>query len=118
MASTSDLADVCRILSVPARVRIVELLSRRTLCVGALAGRLSVTQGAVSQHLRILKDAGLVVGEKRGYYVHYRLNRRTLARCKSAINKLLDAALRGPGTKSKGKRQCPRKRTSANARNC
>jgi DNA-binding transcriptional ArsR family regulator len=57
--------------------------------VGALSARLDVTQGAVSQHLRILRDADLVVAEKRGYFVHYRLNDKKLDKWKDVIGKLL-----------------------------
>ena len=60
------------------RVRIVCLLKERALCVNALATRLGVSQSAVSQHLRILRHAGLVIPDKRGYWVHYRLNEDTL----------------------------------------
>ena len=77
-------------LSVPARVRIVQLLKGRALCVNALTARLSITQGAVSQHLRIMLDAGLVLDEKRGYFVHYRLNEKVLAEWQEQIRKLLD----------------------------
>src|SRR3989304_3410221 len=47
------------------------------------------TQGAVSQHLRVMRDAGLVIDEKRGYYVHYRLNEQTLNRWRKQIDGLL-----------------------------
>jgi ArsR family transcriptional regulator, arsenate/arsenite/antimonite-responsive transcriptional repressor len=67
-----------KVLSVSTRVRIVQLLKKRPLCVGALARRLGVSDAAVSQHLRILRDAGLVTDSKRGNFVHYRLNARTL----------------------------------------
>jgi len=89
MSKTSDLAYVCKILSVGTRVRILQLLKGRALCVGALSARLDVTQGAVSQHLRILRDADLVVAEKRGYFVHYRLNEKTLSKWKSMVDRLL-----------------------------
>jgi len=89
MSKTSDLAYVCKILSVGTRVRILQLLKGRALCVGALSARLHVTQGAVSQHLRILKDADLVVAEKRGYFVHYQLNGKTLSKWKSMVDRLL-----------------------------
>jgi len=88
MSKTSDLAYVCKILSVGTRVRILQLLKGRALCVGALSARLDVTQGAVSQHLRILRDADLVVAEKRGYFVHYRLNEKTLSKWKSMVDRL------------------------------
>jgi DNA-binding transcriptional ArsR family regulator len=58
---------------------MIELLKRRSLCVNALAHALDITPAAVSQHLRILRDADIVVADKRGYFVHYRVNEKTLA---------------------------------------
>ena len=90
MAREADeLARILKVLSVATRVRIVQILKSRGLCVGAMASQLDVTQGAVSQHLRLMRDAGLVIDEKRGYYVHYRLNEETLARCRGQIDNLL-----------------------------
>ena len=74
MDDPKELARLLKVLSVETRVRIVQILKGRVLCVNALASRLNVTQGAVSQHLRIMRDAGLVIDDKRGYFVHYRLN--------------------------------------------
>jgi DNA-binding transcriptional ArsR family regulator len=85
-----ELARILKVLAVGARVRIVQLLKGRVLCVGALASQLDVTQGAVSQHLRVMRDAGLVIDEKRGYYVHYRLNEQTLAKWRKQVDGLLD----------------------------
>lgn len=85
----AELAHICKILSVDTRVRILQLLKDRALCVGALSARMDITQGAVSQHLRILRDAGLVVAEKRGYFVHYKVNKKTLNKWKSIIDRLL-----------------------------
>ena len=79
MTEAQKLARIFKTLSVDKRVRIIQLLSKQgPLCVRALSSRLDVTQGAVSQHLRILRDAGLVETDKQGYFVHYRLNRKTL----------------------------------------
>ena len=83
------LARVLKVLAVGTRVRIVQLLRERTLCVNALAARLDVTQGAVSQHLRVMRDADLVIDERRGYRVHYRLNEETLAQWRTDIDALL-----------------------------
>ena len=83
------LARMLKVLSVGTRVRIVHLLRGRALCVNALAARLGVTQGAISQHLRIMRDARLVIDEKRGYHVHYRLNEATLESWREAANRLL-----------------------------
>ena len=103
--SPDKLARLLKVLSVPTRLRIVELLKGRTLCVNALACRLDVTQGAVSQHLRVMRDADLVVDEKRGYFVHYRLDEDTLAAWREEIDRLLDPDV-GAGTDTKGAAKC------------
>jgi len=84
-----QLARLLKVLAAATRVRIVQLLKGRALCVNALAARLGVTQGAVSQHLRVMRDAGIVIDEKRGYWVHYRLNENTLAAWRDALDALL-----------------------------
>ena len=89
MKEAQRLARIFNVLSVDTRVRIIQLLKGRALCVGALSARLDVTQGAVSQHLRVLRDADLVIAEKRGYYVHYRLNEKTLGRWRKAVEPFL-----------------------------
>ena len=104
MADPKELARLLKVLSSDVRVRIVHLLRGRALCVGALAGRLGVTPGAVSQHLRVMRDAGLVADEKRGYYVHYRLNAQTLAAWREEIDDLL--APPGAGAETKGTSKC------------
>ena len=79
MEDAARAARLFKALSSETRVRIVRLLRDRALCVGALAARLGVSSAAVSQHLRILREAGLVTADKRGYYVHYHLNGAALA---------------------------------------
>lgn len=90
MLDNKNLARLLKILSVGTRVEMIRLLKGRALCVNALAARLNVTPGAVSQHLRVMRDAGLVIDEKRGYYVHYRLSEQTLATWREAIDELLN----------------------------
>jgi len=89
MSDSQKLAFIFKILSVDSRIRIIQLLKDRPLCVGALCSQLQITQGAVSQHLRILRQAGLVTAEKRGYYVHYRLHEETLAELKDEMEHFL-----------------------------
>ena len=110
-----DLARLLKVLSVETRVRIVQLLKGRALCVNALAARLDVTQGAVSQHLRVMRDAGLVIDEKRGYFVHYRLNEDTLAAWREEIDKLLDPK-HGACADTKGVSKCAAIRSKKAAR--
>lgn len=75
----SALADVTRL-------KLIRLLYQqqdgRALCVNALAALLGVTQSAVSQHLRVLKAIGLLKSERRGYYIHYSINKEALERCR------------------------------------
>jgi len=118
MNAPKELARLLKVLSVETRVRIMQLLKGRVLCVNALAARLDVTQGAVSQHLRIMRDADLVIDEKRGYYVHYRLNEDTLTAWREKIDELLDPAV-GAGTDAKGASKCvaaTRRRKAARSR--
>ena len=89
MGEAEDMAHMFKVLSVVARVRIIDLLRRRSLCVNALSHILGVTPAAVSQHLRVLRDADLVVAEKRGYFVHYRINPAALERWGETARSLL-----------------------------
>ena len=90
MSEADKAARVFKVLSVDTRVRMIELLKHRSLCVNALAQTLSITPAAVSQHLRVLRDAEIVTAEKRGYFVHYRINEATLAEWKKLADNLLD----------------------------
>ena len=85
------LADIFKALSDPTRLGLVRLLSGNegALCVNALSHMLGVSQSAVSQHLRVLRQAGLVRGERRGYFVHYALDRNVLKEHKDRIIKTL-----------------------------
>lgn len=73
--SAEQQARVFAALADPTRLRLLGLLLRQSgtnaLCVNALARSLGVSQPAVSQHLRVLKDVGLVRGERMGFRVHY-----------------------------------------------
>ena len=90
MKDTEKLARIFKILSVERRIRIIELLKRQPLCVNALAHFLGITQAAVSQHLRIMRDAEIVVGEKRGYFIHYRVNEGRLAEFSETARKVFE----------------------------
>ena len=89
MTDHVKLARVFKILSVDTRVRMIDLLKRHSLCVNALAKALEVTPAAVSQHLRVMRDSGIVTAEKRGYFVHYRVNEVELKRWRDAAENLL-----------------------------
>jgi ArsR family transcriptional regulator len=79
MSESEKQARIFKVLSAETRVRMIELLKQRPLCVNALARALTITPAAVSQHLRVLRDADVVVADKQGYFVHYRINAKTLS---------------------------------------
>jgi DNA-binding transcriptional ArsR family regulator len=88
MDDVVEVADTLKILSDPTRLRLIRLLGQNqgSLCVNALAHRLGVTQSAVSQHLRVLRAAGLVQGDRQGYRVHYSLNAARVAQVKEILS--------------------------------
>lgn len=89
MTDSEKQARIFKVLSVSTRVRMIDLLKSRSLCVNALARALEITPAAVSQHLRILRDADIVIADKQGYFVHYRVNPKTLAEWNESAKQLL-----------------------------
>lgn len=69
----NDAGDLLRALAAPVRIAIVLQLRESERCVHELVGALGVTQPLISQHLRVLKAAGVVHGERSGREVLYRL---------------------------------------------
>lgn len=73
------LAAMCRALAHPARVRILRLLIERNACVcGEIVEVMPLAQSTVSEHLRILKEAGLIVGEVDGPRVCYCVDKKSI----------------------------------------
>lgn len=102
MDEIEELAEIFKALSDPTRLRLIKLLrgqapcerpgecNRRSfLCVNALAHRLGITQSAVSQHLRVLRQAGLVSWVRRGSFMHYSLDKNGLEKYKAALQQVL-----------------------------
>jgi ArsR family transcriptional regulator, arsenate/arsenite/antimonite-responsive transcriptional repressor len=88
-AADVELARLARALAHPARVRIVRLLARRGECVcGQIVLDLPLAQATVSQHLKVLKEAGIVRGQVDGPRVCYCLDPRTLKRVKELLGEL------------------------------
>jgi ArsR family transcriptional regulator, arsenate/arsenite/antimonite-responsive transcriptional repressor len=84
-----ELALLAKAVGHPARVQILRLLVRRESCIcGDIVDELPLAQSTVSQHLKVLKDAGLVRGDIDGPRVCYCIEPRTLRRLKSLIGSL------------------------------
>ena len=72
-----SLAATCKALSHPARLEILQTLALRGTCIcGEIVDLMPLSQATVSQHLKILKNAGLITNEKQGKQVYYSLRMR------------------------------------------
>ena len=90
MADAEKLARIFKLLSVEARIRIVQALQHRSLCVTELTSQLGISQEATSQHLRVLRDAGIVKFQKRGFHVYYSLDKQNMAFIYKAVSALYE----------------------------
>ncbi len=104
MDKIEKLSEIFKALSDPTRLKLVKLLSQRSteitlnncnpdtcqgkagpLCVNALVNRLGGTQSAISQHLRVLRQAGIIRGERKGSFIHYSINQDNLDEFKTML---------------------------------
>jgi DNA-binding transcriptional ArsR family regulator len=91
-------AEIFKVLSVETRVKIIELLKANgALGVKEISERLGITPPAVSQHLKILKQAGLVRSERQGYWIPYSINEEAMEGCREILNEVCTCGCRGTG---------------------
>lgn len=102
----SDEARIFKALSSEPRLEIVRMLKEHPQCVNAIARRLGMTQSAASQHLRVLREAGLAKGLKRGNWMHYELPSSSLERCGRVLAEVFGVAIKAAET-GRGHRGCP-----------
>ena len=82
-------AELFKVLSLDTRIRIVELLKQKgPLGANEMSEMLGITPSAVSQHLKILKHAGLVRNERKGYWIPYEIDHAALEQCKEVISQV------------------------------
>ncbi len=89
-------SDALRVLADPLRRQIVDLLSREQLCNCHLVEETGARQTNVSNHLRALREAGLVATEQQGRYTYYRLLPDALEELAAEISELAAAARTTP----------------------
>ena len=91
-------AEIFKVLSVETRVKIIELLKANgALGVKEISNRLGITLPAVSQHLKILKQAGLVRSERQGYWIPYSINEDAMEGCREILNEVCSCGCQGSG---------------------
>jgi DNA-binding transcriptional ArsR family regulator len=85
----NQLATWARVLGHPARIAILQYLLKRNTCMcGSLVEELGLAQATISQHLRELKDAGLITGTVEGTSVCYCIEPKAWAKAQAAFNTL------------------------------
>ena len=81
-----ELAALAKAIGHPARIQILRLLARRVACVcGDIVDELPLAQSTVSQHLKVLKEAGLIRGDVDGPRVCYCVEPRALRRLRVLV---------------------------------
>jgi len=93
-AEQQRLAEFSRVLSHPARIAIIQLLSvKKEIKTGNISDFLPLCRTTVSQHLKELRNAGIIEGSIDGHKIHYCLNMDKLNEMKSAFNLLFNSSI-------------------------
>jgi DNA-binding transcriptional ArsR family regulator len=107
-----DPAEMFKVLGVDTRVRIIELLkSRGPRGAKHIAETLGITPAAASQHLRVLRHAGLVKNERKGYWIPYSIDEKALENCRCMLDDVCRCGCRATG--AFGKRPSEKARLSS-----
>lgn len=116
------LVKVFKALSDETRLKILMIISSKVICQRGISSHLQISDSAVSQHIKILKEANILTGYKDGYYVFYRINEDVFNECISFMKFINDKEYRFTnminvkhntkccGNTCKGKIKCCRKR--------
>lgn len=93
-----DPSEMFKVLAVETRVKIIELLkSQGPLGAKNISETLGITVAAVSQHLKILRQAGLVRSERKGYWIPYSIDEEALENCGQVLNEICTCGCSGTG---------------------
>ena len=88
-----DISLMLKALGEPTRLRIFRQLLLRKHCVRSLSKKLGITESAVSQHMKVLRQAGLVYGERYGYHIHYLPKQEALDQLSAAAAQMREQSL-------------------------
>ena len=88
-----DISVMFKALGEKTRLSIFQQLLIRKHCVRSLSKKLGITESAISQHMKVLKEAGLVYGERYGYHIHYLPKQEALDELSKAFEQMKTQSL-------------------------
>lgn len=84
-----EASEICKVLSVETRLKIIRLLKTKgSLGAKDIAGSLGITVAAVSQHLKIMSQVGIVSSERKGFCIPYTINEDVLKQCRELLTEV------------------------------
>ncbi len=86
-------SNICKVLTDPKRLMLIDVLRRGERSVGALAEEVGLSLANISQHLAVLRHAGLVDTRRTGTTVHYRLSEPELVQACDLIERIVERRL-------------------------
>ncbi|NBH99084.1 ArsR family transcriptional regulator [Anaerotruncus sp. 1XD22-93] len=89
--------ELLHLVTAPTRYQIITLLLDYHYCVKAIATKLGISEPAVSQQMNVLKECGLVTGERLDYQMHYTVNHELLKKAANTMKLLLVASEKKQG---------------------
>src|SRR4030043_1131004 len=90
--------EISKVFAVETRIKIMELLkSKGPLGAKNIAELVGITPAAVSQHLKILKQAGLVRNERKGFWIPYSIDEEALHNCQQILSEVCTCGCGGTG---------------------
>ncbi len=89
-------SEIFKVLSVETRVKIIDMLKGHgPLGAKEIAETIGITTAAVSQHLKILKQAGLVRSERKGYWIPYSIDEKAMENCREILTEVCTCGCQG-----------------------
>ncbi len=91
-------SEIFKAMSVETRIKIIDLLkSEGPLGGNEIAESIGITPAAVSQHLKILRQVGLVRNERKGYWIPYSIDEAGMEKCRQTLNDICSCGCQGSG---------------------
>ena len=88
-------AELCKVFSNPTRLEILNLLRDKEMSVTKLIEKTRLSQANISQHLSIMKSKGIVISDRKGKNIYYRLTNPKIVKAFDIIREVLSERLRG-----------------------